>query len=760
MDFRDRDNVYLKELDLNRNKIYFVKISILDRNERVIKTIEGRTQQGSSISINGNSNVRRTCNLTVIADPYQNDLTDIDNFLSINKKIKIAAGIQALGQDEELTWFPLGVYVITNPSITHSANGVLISLQCKDKMCLLNGELGGNFPTSITFHEYNATVRKIDLGSDDLPLIGQKNAVYYTTKYQGPDPSYIPDDPDEDIPQIPIPAHWDEMVGWTFDWNYEKLIGTIVEVPQLIFDIIQTVMINYGKEDTNKIIINDVPKEIKQLVRYTGSAPLYFNTQTGQYTTDEKYTIASQSSNWKIYEFNDDVGYTYTDFTYPGSLITNIGDNICTVLDKIKNILGNFEYFYDIDGNFVFQEIKNYLNTNFRTSSSETTVNSDDPIYLETIGGGSSAENFKNIQIVGDRNYRSDYCADQKSIYRFDEGSGLIVSYSNTPSFTNVKNDYHIWGKTQSGTAIHYHLAIKEKPKEFKWREVEFLRESTPPYKFNGKIKYIRTLEDISDDELNELLEEYNDYREDRTRLIIPNDWRAELYLQGLEIQTSGGRPDIYIQEILDFFNDIYEWSFYDTDSIWGEKIEGEPYIRSYVGRFKNDFILKPNNLKYFIDYLEPVDNLYGMAVDDIDTKIYSYQQDKIVRLYDCEVPNYIILNAGMDKNSLYFYMDKCDALGQPHSLVDEAIYKHLSIGTIGYSAEEVAKECLYKYSTYNESITLQSIPIYYLDVNRRITVKDKVSGINGDYVIQSITLPIAPVSTMNITATRALQRI
>ena len=29
--------------------------------------------------------------------------------------------------------------------------------------------------------------------------------------------------------------------------------------------------------------------------------------------------------------------------------------SVDTILSKIKNTLGNYEYFYDIDGNFVFQ---------------------------------------------------------------------------------------------------------------------------------------------------------------------------------------------------------------------------------------------------------------------------------------------------------------------------------------------------------------------------------------------------------------------
>nr|DAE09686.1 MAG TPA: Neugrin [Myoviridae sp. ctjhW4] len=32
------------------------------------------------------------------------------------------------------------------------------------------------------------------------------------------------------------------------------------------------------------------------------------------------------------------------------------GDTVTSALDKIKQVLGNYEYFYDLDGNFIFQE--------------------------------------------------------------------------------------------------------------------------------------------------------------------------------------------------------------------------------------------------------------------------------------------------------------------------------------------------------------------------------------------------------------------
>ena len=758
-----QDTSFLKALDNERNKFYYARIVILDKLEKPIKSIEGRVQQGSSISINGTSSVRRTCNITLIAEEAKNDLTNIENFLSINKKIKIIVGIEKQidyskdvyyfqdkndksydindpfahgfplsGQkgkiyidrrtktywiwegktyqqinslydyQSELTWFPLGVFIINQPNLSHTTGGYLISLSCKDKMCLLNGEMGGGLPTSVTFHEYNQVIGELICSTDprnDTSLTPNDYTVYnYNNNYY----------------------EWTRQYGWKESDG--KSIGKVISIPQLIFDIIQTAVANYGGESLSRIIINDIPLEIKQLVRYTGSAPLYHNTETGQYTTNELYL--TEEGVWETFNFNEDVGYTYTDFVYPGSLITNIGDNVCSVLDRIKNTLGNYEYFYDIDGNFVFQEIKNYLNTSYNATEK---INKTQTYYLDNNRNSDIVINNNSLKILGTDNYKIDFCGDQKSIYTFEEGTGLITSYSNTPSYTNLKNDYHIWGKNDDGFAIHYHLVIKEMPTEMQERQIIFLKNDNNEY--NGRIRLAK--------------------EEEIGISYTPNDWRAELYLQGLEVSAGGGRPDIYQQELLDLFDSIYEWGYYSSDGTWIPE-----------GRFKSEVVNRPNDLQYFIDYLEPTDKLYGIAVDDIDTKIYSYQRDKIVRLYNNEVPDYILIDESMDNNYEMEIMAKCDEQGQPHSVIDSNLYKNLSIGTIGYSAQEITREFLYQYTTYNESISIQSIPIYHLDVNRRITVRDKKSGINGDYVIKTITLPLAPNTTMSISASRALDRI
>ena len=118
------------------------------------------------------------------------------------------------------------------------------------------------------------------------------------------------------------------------------------------------------------------------------------------------------------------------------------------------------------------------------------------------------------------------------------------------------------------------------------------------------------------------------------------------------------------------------------------------------------------------------------------------------------------MLDLGMAEASRNKIIERCNREGQVYTNVDSNIYAKVAIGTTGYTAQEVARDLLYQYTNYNESINLQSIPIYYLDVNSRITVNDSKSGIYGDYIIKSISLPLSAENTMTIAATRALERI
>ena len=675
-----KDASFLQQLDQEPLKTGYVKILVLDANEKPIRSIESKVVSGN-ISINGSSSVRRAGNISFLAEEGENDLTDIDNLLSMNKKIKILIGLKNTIDKihDDIIWFNQGIFVISQPSLTHSLNGVQISLQIKDKMALLNGDCGGGLPASITFDKYDQII-----GLDDNGGAGYSNwptpANNYTI-YEVQGNYYI----------------WDATNGWCE--TTEDMVGKTVEVKQKIFDIIQTLVCNYGNESISNIIINDVPLELKASIRYTGSDTLFYNSSTGIYTLDET-TAAYNPGNWIPYHYNEDCGYVYTDFTYPGDLISSIGENICSVLDKIKNTLGNYEYFYDTEGHFVFQEKKNYLNTSY------------DPVQTVdksiTLAGTGSLLNANN--------YYVDFSNTSKSIYTFNEGSVLISSYSNTPNYGNIKNDFHVWGKNDKGFAIHYHLIIKEKPIGFStWSVVDDIGSDGKP---TGTIRLARAGETG-----------YN---------YTPTDWRAELYLQGLQKKVLQQRPDIYEQELLDLFDNIYDMR---------------------QKQFKVDIVNNANDLTYWFDYIKPA-KLFDISVDNIGSKIYSYQQDKIYKLYNTDLPDIIMINASTPIISQSSIIAKCENSGQPYSRVSQNVYNNIAIGTAGYTAQETMRDLLYQYTDYNESISLTTLPIYYLDANTRISVIDKSSGISGDYIINSINLNLDIKNTMTISASRALDRV
>ena len=90
-------------------------------------------------------------------------------------------------------------------------------------------------------------------------------------------------------------------------------------------------------------------------------------------------------------------------------------------------------------GNFIFQEVKNYLNT------SKSTVD------LNKINNG---------EYIVDR-------GKGKAQYVFDD-SKLVTSYSNAPQYQMIKNDFIVWGVRESATGaklpIRFHLSIDKKP--------------------------------------------------------------------------------------------------------------------------------------------------------------------------------------------------------------------------------------------------------------------------------------------------------
>lgn len=674
-----RDKNFLKTIDRISLKEEFAKITILNWQERPIEDIQGKVSSGT-LNINGNSSLRRTCNLTILIDENNSNITSVKNSLSINKKIKLDIGIKnntSQYSEYDIIWFPLGTYVISSASITNTNSQITsASLQLKDKMCLLNGECGGLLPASVTFSSYDTL---------------DANGAYQT------------------------------------------------EQPT-IYTIIKYVVNYFGGEQLPKILISDVDERVRKVMKWTGSNPLYITQYTSttsgvQYgaTTDKEQVdealAAGRIDSYTEYKSGQDVGYIYTDFIYPGELIGDAGNSVCDILDKIKSALGNYEYFYDLDGNFIFQEIKNYLNTSKSTTDLNDMEQND---YLIDITKG-------------------------KSVYTFDD-SFLISSYSNAPQYSMIKNDYIVWGMREDATTgatypIRYHLAIGTKPQTGNTYKVFFyddpedgIRKAKRPIQFSTRDGFpAQGVEDtfylaLDTNTVYKWDTEQNTYVmfATQTKDITTTDWRTELYLSGAQAEGFSLDTNNYYTELNN------EWpKMYDIEN----------------GKFYEEYEKDPSSLDYFLDFIDSSAAIGELSISNIGKRSKIVVDEDINCIFEREIPNLVMIDASQDSAIVTEQREEAQRKGQDYIQVTGAIYNLLATGGTQNSAFERVKELIYQYTSYNESITLQCLPIYYLDVNQRITVNDSKSNIYGDYMINSISIPLNISSMMTISATRALER-
>ena len=661
------DSDFLKQVDLQKNKEQLAKITVLDWAENPIQDITGIVT-GGSLNIDGSSAVRRTCNLNIYIKDTENNITNINHFLSLNKKVKVEIGFKNTTKkylDYEIIWFPIGTYVIITPSISHSTSGTSVSLQLKDKMCLLNGEVGGVLPASVTFSEM----------------------------------------------------------------EYVNEEGLITVVKPSLYQIIQEAVNHWGGEQLGKIIISDLDTKIKKVMKWTGDSNIYL------YKDNNIWKVSTSNPGIEgtiTIEPYDDIGYIYTDFCYTGDLVGNAGDSITSVLDQIKNTLGNYEYFYDLDGNFIFQEIKNYLNTSQSTIEIQN-LNQDDYIIDQSKG---------------------------KTVYTFDD-STLITSYSNNPQFNMIKNDFIVWGsrETPSGqkVPIRYHLAIDKKPDIGNTHLVfKYTDEEEGLVKAKSVIS-VTELPDISDavigvfyyNTIDKKIYTY-DAETEKYKIIdttltelTATDWRTELYLQGVDAESFSTNNNDYFTELSNEWVKLYD--------IWGNSNSNtSPDFYEEVKR-------NPSNIDYFLDFIDSGAAIDEFSIQNIGRRTKVVTDDKVNCIFAPNIPDWIIIN---NKDPLAAEKEEeAASRGQQFSRVDEEIYNALSAGGNANSAYDYVRSLLYQYTSYNESINIQCIPIYYLDVNTRIGVQDAESNIYGDYIINRISLPLDLSGTMTISATRALER-
>lgn len=700
------DKDFLKKVDADRNKTQFVKVILLDYEENIIKEIHGQVTSGS-IQLNAGQPFRRSAELSFATDEFNYKKAEDSSIFSIDKKVSIEIGIKNNFNQYrayDILWFPMGVFMVESASSSRGVNGLTVSLSLQDKMSGLNGFCGGTLPAEVRFDEVQV----------------------YNPAIQG--------------------------------YEYQK-----VPLNTLIRELVN----HYGKEDSSQIIINDIPDtiksptrlsyiDVKKTVLYLGysyefadslnkvpdillsqDTPDYIYVAMGvpgETKENPREAVAAISKYFKeigkeniykllSYQQGEDVGYAEEDFYYVSELTSAAGSNVVDVLNKIKNYLGNFEFYYDVYGNFIFQEVKNYLNTSQGTTLEQ--------------------------KIIENPSFEADF-SKGKVDYTFDNTLG--ISYSNQPQYSEIKNDFIVWGKRKDASGserdFRYRVCIDNKPSTGKSYKVFFQKDVAILI-----IEDFATLSDLqfaNPKKANVIYRataenKYYSYNintyqyetitvnpEDVNNNYIIKDWRDELYFSGMLADYANETPNDYYAEL------VAEW----------------PHLYDFRNQKFKDNVLKGVGINYFLDFIDAKSSSIGhLGVENIGRRTMVITDNNINCIFEPDVPN-ITWELAADGQH---HWDPATHIYK----VPEELYKCLkNTGGKYNGAFYKVQETLYKSTDYQEAISLTTLPIYHLEPNTKIIVSDDKSGIDGEYIINSITIPLGVAETSNINCSKVLTRI
>ena len=238
------DNVFLQELVGYQHKNVYVKLIAIDYFDHPIETIEG-VVTGGNINISGESAIQRTCSLSLIV-PEGSHISETSWAFKTKFIVEIGLKNDINPKYDSIIWFKQGTFIVKSFSKNIQANGgIAVSISGMDKMCRLNGSIGGTLPADVNFGELDTIV-------DDN--------------------------------------------------------GTIVTTKVRIYDIITSALEQFGDERLDNIIINDLPSNGLELWTYRGDTPLYLvvskDIDTQAFTGIVNMTIDENAkiSNTKITE--------------------------------------------------------------------------------------------------------------------------------------------------------------------------------------------------------------------------------------------------------------------------------------------------------------------------------------------------------------------------------------------------------------------------------------------------------------------------
>ena len=152
--------------------------------------------------------------------------------------------------------------------------------------------------------------------------------------------------------------------------------------------------------------------------------------------------------------------------------------------------------------------------------------------------------------------------------------------------------------------------------------------------------------------------------------------------------------------------------------------------------------------LNFWIDFIDPTScGLEKYSVRQIGPRPKVVNENSVKAIYYREVPNILF-----EENQVSEFSHQP---GYTYVYLNDSLKNLFVMSGQGISAKDKIEELLNNYT-----FMADGIPIYRLDANTRISVKDIETGISGEYIISRISVPLGHNGTMSITASKAIELI
>ena len=789
---------FLNALDKQKIHITLARITALNERDLPVEKIEGRITQGS-LNIDSKSTMQRSCSLTMVATDVQIN----DYYWGVKTKIKLEVGIlnrTNLGETD-MVWFPQGVFILNNFNTTQDVKNYMIELQGQDKMCKLNGTISGAIPHSLTL---DSIVEEQTDGTTITKKVPLRTLITQLIKVYGEEELHniIIKNLDDTSLEL-ISYEGAETTYLIYEFNKKQIIGETT---------------NTFPESTVFYDIQKTPEENEKV------SPTKF-----VWDDNLKFTINENGIYYIIkVEPADYLGYRQIETHYPAELVANPGETVTTILDKIVQTFGQYRYYYNLEGQFVFEKKQEYVLSGWNKET----------LFAQGLSISPMSE-------------------DSEVIYNFSDNE-MSINIKNNPIISNIKNDFSIQGKTKGvanskGQVIRMRYAIDKKPTQY------IAYEPTRKFATNAKVN-----DNLKEEEFFRIV----DWRE----IIYQMAKDYSLYNQNMDFYQviEKNNPDFirgitgyenYYTDILGFWRTLYFPRDTATEDL-AELPIGASKDDYYKGSEENAFWTKApvDDYVFWFDFLEPTGSFANQSVRVIGSKRAVVSDDNISKIFAPKIPDVIWLNPGEKLNlensgKLFVYLNpngsEIEEFKSLQSIINYITNKHNEDGSIneslygkmvtinsnlskeiepnkvppsiailwenklieateredfinssptalqgtlweianpknikdvdlsavispyilvgettgGFFEGEMVKsylptatqdklnELLYNHSYFSNSVSLTTVPIYYLQPNKKIGLQSKDAKINGLYTLDKITLPLIYNGTMSITA-------